>query len=156
MKRSLVLTVLTVLAQPIFTFPNASAAEIKLISANATRGAIAPLAAEFEKSSGHKVTMEWGTTPAVGKRIESGEVFDVVLIGSDEIDRLLAGRKLVADSRTDIARSVVGVAVRAGLPKPDISSGEAVRRAALDAKSISYASGASGILTAEMFRKMGI
>jgi molybdate transport system substrate-binding protein len=136
--------------------PNAQGAEVKLIAANAVKGALVELAPRFEKSSGNKVTLLWGGTTGIAKRVEGGEVFDIVLIGSRQIDRLIASGKLAKGSRADFAKSGVGVAVRSGLPKPDISTSEALKKAILEAKSIAYSSGPSGYYIAELLKKMGI
>jgi molybdate transport system substrate-binding protein len=134
----------------------AEAAEIKLIAANAVRGAVVELVAAFEKESGHKVTMQWGGTTAIAKRVEGGEVVDIVLIGSEEIDRLIASGKLAAGSRADFAKSGVGVAIQTGLPKPDVSNVEGLKKAVLAAKSVAYSSGPSGYYIAELLKKLGI
>ena len=117
---------------------NARAAEIKVIASNATKEAVVDLIPAFEKATGHKVTMLWAGTETITKRISGGEVVDAVLIAAPNIDKLIAEGKLVAGTRTTIAKSGIGVAVREGLPKPDISSGEAVKKAVLDAKSVAY------------------
>ncbi|BBK43154.1 molybdenum ABC transporter substrate-binding protein [Allostella vacuolata] len=132
------------------------AAEIKLMAANAVKGAIGGLLMEFEGASGHRVAVIWGGTEGIAKRVGGGEAVDIVLIGSANIDRLIAGGRLLAGSRTDIAKSGVGMAVRSGLPKPDISTGEAVRKAVLEARSVAYSSGPSGFYIADLFRTMGI
>ena len=132
------------------------AAEFKLIAANALRGALVELTARFEQSSGHKVATAWGGTTAIAKRIESGEAFDIVVIGSEEIDALTAKGLLAAGSRVDFAKSGSGVAIKAGLPKPDVSNSEALKNAVLAAKSVAYSSGPSGYYIAELFKKMGI
>lgn len=134
----------------------ARAAEIKVIAANAVKESLVDLLSVFEKSAGHKVTTIWGGTNEIAKRIGGGEVVDIVLIGASEIDKLIAEGKLLAGSRADFARSGVGVAVRAGLPKPDISSSEAVKKAVLEAKAVAYSSGPSGYYVAELFKKLGI
>ena len=134
----------------------AQAAEVKLIGSAAVKEAVIDLIPAFEKASGHKVTTIWAGTEAITKRISGGEVVDVVLIAAPNIDKLIAAGKLTAGSRADIAKSGIGVAVRAGLPKPDISSGEAVKNAVLAAKSVAYSSGPSGFYLADLFRKMGI
>ncbi len=134
----------------------AQAAEVKLIGSAAVKEAVIDLIPAFEKASGHKVTTIWAGTEAITKRISGGEVVDVVLIAAPNIDKLIAAGKLAAGSRADIAKSGIGVAVRAGLPKPDISSGEAVKNAVLAAKSVAYSSGPSGFYLADLFRKMGI
>jgi molybdate transport system substrate-binding protein len=83
-------------------------------------------------------------------------VVDVVLIAAPNIDKLISEGKLVAGSRADVAKSGIGVALRTGLPKPDLSSGEAVKKAVLAAKSVAYSSGPSGFYLADLFKTMGI
>src|SRR5688572_13435979 len=134
----------------------AQAAEIKVMAANAVKEAYLELVSAFEKSTGHKVTTVWGGTEGVTKRVSSGEVVDVVLIAAPNIDRLIAQGNLVSGSRTDFAKSGVGIAVRTGLAKPDISSAEAVKRAVLAANSVAYSSGPSGFYVADLFKRMGI
>lgn len=134
----------------------AHAAEIKVMASAAVKAAVLDLIPAFEKSSGHKVTMIWAGTEAITKRISGGEVVDVVLIAAPNIDKLISQGKLAAGSRADFAKSGIGIAVRAGLPKPDISSGEAVKKAVLAAKSVAYSSGPSGFYLAGLFKKMGI
>jgi molybdate transport system substrate-binding protein len=149
------LTMLVSVAMVIGVSP-AQAAEIKVIASNAIKEAYLDLVPAFEKASGHTVTTIWGGTESVAKRISGGEVVDVVIIAAPNIDKLILEGKLVAGSRVDFAKSGVGIAVRAGLPKPDISSGDAVKRAVLAAKSVAYSSGPSGFYLADMFKKMGI
>jgi molybdate transport system substrate-binding protein len=85
-----------------------------------------------------------------------GEAVDLVIMARKSLDELTRQGKIVADSRVDVARSGVGIAVRAGAPKPDISSGEAVKKALLAAKSIAYSSGPSGVYIAGLVQRMGI
>lgn len=134
----------------------AQAAEVKVMAANAVKEAYLELVSAFEKSTGHKVTTIWGGTEGVTKRISGGEVVDIVVIAAPNIDRLIAEGKLVSGSRADFAKSGVGVAVRTGLPKPDVSSAEAVKRAVLAANSVAYSSGPSGFYVADLFKRMGI
>lgn len=134
----------------------AQAAEVRVMAANAVKGSFLELASAFEKSSGHRVTTAWGGTEGVAKRVSGGEVIDIIIIAAPNIDKLILEGKLAAGSRADFARSGVGIAVRAGLPRPDISSGQAVRRAVLAAKSVAYSSGPSGFYVADLFKKMGI
>jgi len=110
---------------------HAHAAEIKVMAANALKPALAELAARFEHSSDHKVVVVWGGTEGIAKRVVDGDPTHVVIIAAPNIDNLIARGKLAAGSRADIARSGVGIAVPAGLPKPDISTPEAVRNACL-------------------------
>jgi len=134
----------------------AHAAEIKLLSSPAVREAFAELVPRFEAASGHKVVAIWGSTPNIAARIAAGEAVDLVIIAAADIDRLIADGKLAAGSRVDIAKSGIGVAVRTGLPKVDISTPEAIKSAALDAKSIAVSSGVSGLYVVGLFEAMGI
>jgi len=134
----------------------AKPAEVTIISAVAVKEALLDLLPAFEKASGHKVTTIWAGGEAITKRISSGEVADVVLVTAANIDKLIAEGKLVVGSRADVAKSGIGVAVRAGLREPDISSGEAVKNAVLAAKSVAYSTGASGFYLADLFKRMGI
>jgi molybdate transport system substrate-binding protein len=134
----------------------ATAAELKLIASNAMKEIIDAVVPQFEKSTGQKVTLAWGGTEAITARISKGEPADVVVIAASNIDKLIADGHLAAGSRADIAKSGVGVAVREGMPKADISSGEAVKSAVLSAKSVAYSSGPSGFYLAELFKRMGI
>ena len=134
----------------------AQAAEVKVMAANAVKESFLELVSAFEKSSGHRVTTIWGGTEGVAKRVSGGEVVDIVIIAAPNIDKLILEGKLAKGSRADFAKSGVGIAVRTGLPRPDISSSEAVKRAVLAAKSVAYSSGPSGFYIAQLFKKMGI
>src|SRR6266853_1942913 len=114
--------------------PAAIAAEIKVIASNAVREPYRELVPIFEKNTGHKVTIDWGGTVDIVKRVGGGEVTDIVIIPAARIDDFVSQGRLV--SRIDLARSGVGVAVRAGASRPDISSAAALRSALLAAKSI--------------------
>jgi molybdate transport system substrate-binding protein len=141
----------------IFFLPaSAQGAEIRLIAANAVKEPLIELFQAFEKASGHTVVALWAGTEAATKRVTSGEVVDVVVIAAPNIERLIADGKLAAGSRTDFAKSGVGVAVRDGLPKPDISSVAALKEALLAAKSIAYSQGPSGAYIARLIEKLGI
>jgi molybdate transport system substrate-binding protein len=155
--RMVVRAIATVLTWTIMIgLSTATADEIKLMAANAVKEAIQGLLPDFERETGHKVSVIWGGTTGLAKRVEGGEIVDLVLIGSDGIDKLLATGRLVLGSRTDWAKSGVGVAVRAGMPKPDISTPEALKAAILSAKSVAYSSGPSGYYIAELLKKLGI
>jgi len=134
----------------------AQAAEVKVMAVNALKEAYVELVEGFEKSSGHTVTTVWGGSENIAKRVSDGEVVDIVFNSAANIDKLILAGKLVAGSRADFAKSGVGVAVRSGLPKPDISSSEAVKRAVLAAQSVAYSSGPSGFYVADLFKQMGI
>jgi molybdate transport system substrate-binding protein len=154
--QSIASTVAKLVAAAIINMGAAHATEVKLIGSVAMKEAVLDLIPAFEKSSGHKVTTIWAGTEAITKRISGGEVVDIVLIAAPNIDKLISEGRLVTGSRADVAKSGVGVAVRAGLPKPDISSGEALKKAVLAAKSVAYSSGPSGFYLADLFKKMGI
>ncbi len=154
--QSRVSVIATFVAAAMVIGATAQAAEVKLIASAAVKEVVLDLVPAFEKASGHKVTTIWAGTEAITKRISGGEVVDIVLIAAPNVDRLIAVGKLVAGSRADVAKSGIGVAVRAGLPKPDISSGEAVKNAVLAAKSVAYSSGPSGFYLADLFKRMGI
>jgi len=134
----------------------AHAADVKVMASNAVKEPLLELVSAFETSSGHRVTMIWGGTEGLAKRVSGGEVVDLIIIATPNIDQLIVDGKLVRGSRADFAKSGVGVAVRTGLPRPDISSGEAVKRAVLAANSVAYSSGPSGFYLADLFKKMGI
>ncbi|MFZ4805976.1 MAG: molybdate ABC transporter substrate-binding protein [Hyphomicrobiaceae bacterium] len=134
----------------------ASAAEVKVIAANAVKDGYGELVKSFEAASGHKVVTTWAGTVAATKKVTDGEVYDLVLIGSANIDQLIAAGKLAAGSRVDFAKTGVAMAVRAGLAKPDISTPDAVKAAVLGAKSVAHSAGPSGAYVAELFKKMGI
>jgi molybdate transport system substrate-binding protein len=88
--------------------------------------------------------------------VQAGEPFDLVVLGSEAIDKLVAGGAVVAGSRADLVRSPVAIAVRAGAPRPDVSSEDAVRRAVLGARSVSCSTGPSGVFLARLFERWGI
>src|SRR5262245_51342602 len=134
--------------------PAAIAAEIKVIASNAVREPYRELVPIFEKTTGHKVTIDWGGTVDIVRRVAGGEIADVVIIPAARIDDFIKQRVLAG--RTDLARSGVGVAVRAGAVRPDISSASALRSALLAAKSIVLSSGPSSIYLPTLFQKMGI
>jgi molybdate transport system substrate-binding protein len=144
----------------ITTGSTARAAEIKLLSASALHPAVDALIPDFEKSSGHKVTVAYRTAGAVADRVQKGEAADVVISSVPIIDRLQAQGKVVAGSRVIIAKVGVGAFVRKGAVKPDISSADAFKRSMLAARSIAYPDpargGASSIYVASLLERLGI
>ncbi len=111
---------------------------------------------QFEKATGHTVKISYTGTLDAKKRIAAGEFFDLLIMASPDIEAFLASGTLVPGSRVDLARSGVGVGVKAGAPKPDISSTEAFKKALLEAKSIGYSTGPSGNYVIGLFDKLGI
>ena len=131
-------------------------ADIKVLSSIATREAYLELVPQFERASGHKVTTTWAGTTAIMQRMAAGETYDLVIISSTELDELTRQGKLVAGSRVDLAKSGIGIAVRAGAPKPNVGSAEALKQALLAAKTVGYTSGPSGVYMAALIERMGI
>jgi len=136
------------------------AAEIKVLSSAALAGVIEELAPRFERETGHKVAMAFDNSATLTKRIVDGETGDVVILTGSGIDSLIKQGKVVPGSRVDIARSGIGVAVRKGAPKPDISSPEALKRTLLVAKSVAYSDpargGASSVHFVKVLERLGI
>jgi molybdate transport system substrate-binding protein len=134
----------------------AQSAEIKVLSSGAVKEAALELFPQFEKVSGNKVTVTWAGTVDIKKKIGAGEVFDLVIVASPEVDAFVADGKFVKGSKVDIVKSSVGVAVKAGAPKPDVSSADAMKKALIAAKSVGYSTGPSGVYMQKLFEKMGI
>ena len=122
----------------------------------ATRQVLAELTAGFEQATGHRAAIEAVGGVDAAKRVQAGEAFDVVVLASDAIDKLLASGHLLPGSKVDWVRSGVAVAVRAGAPLLDLSSEDAVRRAVLAARSVSVSTGPSGVALAKLFERWGI
>src|SRR5262245_47056254 len=134
----------------------AGAAEIKVISTQATQEAYQELVAQFEKATGHKVTTEFSGTLNVQKRLASGEQFDMIIMAGPAVDDQIKLGKAVAGRRVDFAASGSGMAVKKGAAKPNIGSADALKKVLLDAKSIGYSTGPSGLYMLSVFEKMGI
>ena len=126
------------------------------ISSMATRQVLAELLAAYEQQTGQRAVIEAVGGVDAAKRVQAGEAFDVVVLASDAIDKLIAAGTIDAASKTDWVRSGVAVAVRAGAPLPGIGSEDAVRSAVLAARSISYSTGPSGVALAKLFERWGI
>jgi molybdate transport system substrate-binding protein len=140
-----------------FALASANAADVKVISSNALKSVLEELAPQFEKASGHKLVFHWGAVAALKPQIEKGEPFDMTVLTVAAIDDLAKQGKLVAATRAALARSGIGVAVRKGAPRPDISTTEAFKRAMLNAKSVAYVEqGQSGIYLKDLFVRLGI
>jgi len=132
------------------------AAQISIISSMATRQLLADLAARFQQDSADRVSIESVGGVDAAKRVQAGEAFDAVVLAANVIDQLIAAGRVAAGSRVDLVRSGVAVAVRAGAPRPDIGSEEAVKRAVLGARSLSYSTGPSGVHLMKVFERWGI
>ena len=140
----------------------ATAADVTVMTSGGFSAALKALAPEYERTTGNKVVLVFGpsmgTTPgAIPSRIQRGEPADVVIIVDYALADLIKRGGVTADSRVVLARSGIGMAVRAGAPKPDISTAAAFKNTLLHAKSIAYSDSASGVyLSTEGFKRLGI
>lgn len=130
--------------------------EILGISSMATRLVLAELAEAYQRASGQRLRIESVGGVDAAKRVAAGEAFDVVILASDAIDKLITSGHVLAGSRVDLVHSGVAVAVRAGAAQPDISSEDAVRAAVQAARSVSYSTGPSGVALARLFERWGL
>ena len=142
------------LAQP------AAAVEINVLGANAMMAALKAVASEFERTSGHKLTLSFGSAGQVKSRVEAGDAIDVAISSAPAMEDLIKQGKIAADSRVVVAKVGLGVAVRAGTPKPDISTPEAFKNTLLAAKSIGRPdpaqAGAAGPYIVQLLERLGI
>src|SRR5262245_12088036 len=143
-------------AAMLFGSPMAQAGEIKVMMSAAFKEAYVELVPQFERTSEHKVTTIQIPSVDMMARLKGGEVVDLVIMSAPAIDTLVEAGKIVRGSPVVLARSGVGVAVRAGAPKPDIGSAESFRQTLLAAKSIAYSTGPSGVYLAGLLQRMGI
>jgi molybdate transport system substrate-binding protein len=155
--RTAVTTALMMACAAALSAGSAGAAEIKLIASPGVRAALNELAPQFEKTTGHKVVMDFAVIAVLKRRIEAGEAFDVVIPGPELIDELVRQGKVAADTRAAFGRTGVGLAVRKGAPRPDISTPENLKRALLAAKAVSHSKeGQSGVHFREALNRLGI
>lgn len=137
-------------------------AEINVMSSGGFTAAYRDLTPEFERATQNKVLTAYGASmggapDSIPSRLQRGEPADVVIMASPALDELIKQGKVVAGSRVDLARSIIGMAVRTGASKPDISSVDALKRTLLEAKSIAYSASASGTyLSTVLFPRLGI
>ena len=139
---------------------DANAAEVKVLCANGMRAVLSELHPQLERTTGQRVTMSFGEAGDLRKRIQDGEVADVIVLPRVVLDQLLTQDKAVPGTTVDLAQSAMGMGVRADAPKPDISSADGLKRALLAAKSIAItdpaSGGVSGVHIADVFRRLGI
>jgi molybdate transport system substrate-binding protein len=157
-----VLVVLTSLTLLTGLATAAETKEVKVMISGGFFAALQDLSPEFERTTGNKVVAVFapsmGETPeAIPNRLQRGEPADVVILVGYALDKLIQRGQVLPDTRVDLARSSIAMAVRAGAPKPDISSVEAFKRTVLAAKSIACSDSASGVyLSTELFPRLGI
>ncbi len=138
---------------------SASAAEIKVFSTIGVQASLEALAPKYEKMSGDTLNITWATAAALAKRVQAGETADVMILTPPLLETLIKDGK-AAPGITPVAGSGVAMVVKAGAPRPDISTPEAFKQALLDAKSIAYsdpaAGGTSGVYVAKLLERLGI
>lgn len=129
---------------------------LKLISSMATAELLAELLVQYQQSAGVQVEAEAGGGVAVLQRIQAGEKADVIVLAAKVIDKLIGEGRVLSGTRVDLVRSGIAVAVRAGERRPSIADEAAVRQAVLDAKSVSFSTGPSGVYLEKLFERWGI
>lgn len=154
MAKLALLPALALLAMP--TLP-AQSAELHVVCSNGFRAAMQKLLPQAERAAGEKVNIEFGASRNLKESIDQGKAFDLLVVTPQVIDELIKEGKVAAGTKMDLAASNVGVAVRAGRPKPDVSTAQAIKQTLLAAKSIGYVKvGAGTPAFLDMFEKLGI
>ena len=147
------------LALSLTAFP-AAADTIKVLTGGAFKPVLTDMLADFEKETGHKVTVQNDTAGALSQRLRTGEAFDIVILPTTNLDALAAEGRVSDDSITPFGKVGVGVVVALSAPQPNIGSVEGLRRTLLDARSVAYidpaSGGTSGIYVAKLFQHLGI
>ncbi len=141
-----------VLANP----AGAAAEEIRVWTARAIATVLASVGSQFERATGHRLIVTSDLPPAFQRRLDAGEPFDVLISGAAPVDEWIRAGKLSAPTRADIARSGIGVEVKAGSLKPDIGTVDAFKRALLNAKSVAYLRVGSGIYLEGLLERLGM
>src|SRR5215510_3107562 len=132
------------------------AAEITILAGMGVISGVRDLAPAFERMTGHKVIVRFEQTADINKVINSGAAADIAALQPQQVEAFIKDGKMVAATKTNFAQAGVGVAVKSGMRRPDISTVEAFKAAMLNAKSIGYSQGGSGIISAQVMQKLGI
>lgn len=132
------------------------AAELTTLVTIAVQGALPRLVADFQRETGHTMTVSWDTGPNLARRLSANEAGDVVIAPVTVIDQAARDGRVIAETRASIGQVGVGLAARRGARVPDISSAAALRRALLDADAIYFSQGTSGAHVASLFTRLGI
>ena len=161
MRSSLSRRAALLVASMLFLVRTASADDIRVMTSGAFTAAYLELLPQLERIIKGKVVTaatSMGTgSDSIPSRLERGEAVDVVIVADDALVQLIRDGRVLANSRVELARSGIGMAVRAGAPKPDISTPDALKRTLLQAKSIAYSASVSGLyLSTELFQRLGI
>jgi len=148
-----ILALLLILAQSVA----ANAAEIRVMCSNGLKAVMEELAPQFERATGHKVVVQYGLAAGFKQQIEAGAPFDMAVLTPALVDDLIKQGKMAADTRAVIARTGLGLMIRAGARKPDVRTTDAFKRALLSAKSIAFAKeGASGVAFTATVERLGM
>lgn len=140
----------------LFAAAPAAAAEIKMISAMALHATWLELMPQYEKASGDRVTIIWSPGLEVAKHVEAGEKADMAILAAAGVDDLIKKGFLAEGSRVPLVKSLIGIAIRPGAPRPDLSSVARLKKSLLDSKSIAMSGGTSSLYLKTLFQKMGI
>jgi molybdate transport system substrate-binding protein len=143
--------------QPAAAQNTSQSSALRVLVSNGMKGTMEELQPQCEKAVGRSLAIQFGSTASLKKRIEMGEAFDVTIITTEAIGDLIKQGKLTGASRTDVGRSELGIGIRAGAPKPNIRTADALKKTLLETKSITYPQdGASRGSIEKMFERMGI
>ena len=137
-------------ASPVF------AAEITIITSMALHDAYVELVPQYERASGDKVTIVWSSAVGLPKLVEGGEKGDLAILPAAGVDELIKKGFLAPGSRVSLAKSLIGVAIRPGAPRPDLSSSAGLKKSLLASKAIVLSGGTSSFYLKDLFQKMGI
>lgn len=157
--------VIAVAAAVIVLFPPGAATQgvgsqnspLRVFTTRSIATVLEKIGADFERRTGRTLSVTTDVAARMVRRINDGEPFDFLVAAPAQIDELIKARKIIPDTRIDLARSGIGVAVRAGAPKPDVSSVDAFKRALLAARSVAYLKeGQSGVYVAGLLERLGI
>jgi molybdate transport system substrate-binding protein len=153
--RRVLIAVATLAVTAAFVF--AQGPPVRVLCSNGVRAAVESVLPQAEGAVGHKIAVQFSSSASLKQRIDSGESFDVVILTPDLIDDLVKQGKVAGGSSTSLARAGIGVGIRAGFPKPDISSEAAMKQTLLQVKSVTYTkNGASRTHIEKMYERLGI
>lgn len=137
--------------------PGGKSADLRLMASDGIKPAVNALLPQMEASTGQKIATEFNASKTLKQEIQDGKAFDVAILTSENISELIQAGKIVPDTRRDVARAGIGVGVREGVPKPDVSSEEALKQTLLNAKAVTFnPSGASSTYFKQLCERMGI
>ncbi len=134
----------------------APAAEITVLAGMGVVSGVSDLAPAYEKLTGHSVVVRFEQAAAMNEKINSGAPADIAALQPEQVDNFIKQGKMVAGTKTNFAQAGVGVAVKTGASRPDISTVDAFKNAMINAKSIGYSQGGSGLVAAKVMEKLGI